>query len=851
MFEFKLALRYLRKNKVETLSLIVCIIIAITLILGVEIGNHSSQSNKIKLARQVAGNYDAHLITNKKSDIKKLEENKSIYNITTTKYLGNLLNENGLKTSLYEFNEKYLDMFTYKLVEGRFPKNDNEIIMDITALDSNQRKTVLNKNISLSNFIDYETKGESKTYTKKNTYKIVGFITKHQQYYETGKLMESAEISSFVYNPKNPPPKQLTEYRSLFNIKNYNPENSMNLFSKLQKELNIKLNENIHLKKDIKSGFCVNEVLNSAMYSYVLNHEDNNTESKNYIMIISIFIIINLFNTIVSKLKSEIGHLRIIGMSNKKVFKFYAIQTLIISLIGTIIGFICSILYARYAMSTIVSLSFTDVSNFNNVDIIMPYKDIIKYILIIWFAIIISSSVVVLKTLRNYPIDIINKTNKLRYKARKNKNLVLTLLKNSIFRNKFKFIMSIIIIFISGKSVISLTSSNLDYIFDQTLDIEGHFAQYSHIIRTPLYGAKGTKKLDEIDLSKINNIDEVKDFKVHNYSYGCLRIDKKRLHKDLSPQYLTLNESSDIQEYSILINGLYDIDKLNEFKITGNLKELSQSDNGFVNVAIANNFYNANSNNKNKHDKGIKDLKLGDTLNVKVMDDKQNFQYKTLKCRIVAFINSNYQENNPIYFSKHSLRICMDMNDFKSIVGNNYEQKVYFNIDKENSPKVNKVLDDLKNKNNFIDILHPKLKLENLKCRIIYKKIVACLITLAALVNIYITIQLSFKSNLKEFSILRALGINTRKLKKLIIYEAVIYTFLGVFLAIIDQSVYEINFIRDMKESYGPLLKTKPYFPSKEALLFLTLLIIFSLIVGYFKSKNIAKIEIIQGINEN
>lgn len=850
MFEFKLALKYLRKNKIETLSIITCIVVAVTLILGVEIGNHSLQENQVELAREVGGRYDAQVITNKKSDIEKLEKQKSIYNITTTKYLGNLITENSLKTSLYEFNEKYLDMFSYKLVEGRLPKNDNEIIMDITALNANQRKKVLNKNISLNNFIDYEKNGESRTYTKKNTYKIVGFIAKHEQYYETGKLMESAEISSFVYKPQNQPPNELTEYRSLFNIKNYTPGKSMSLISELGKELNINPDENIHIRNDIGSGFSCNGVLAMVMETYVANHDDNETQNKNFILIISILIIVNLIINIVSKLRNEIGHLRVIGMSNKKVFKFYAIQNLILYLIGAIIGFICAILYARYAMSSIISISFLHISNFNSVKISIPYKDVIKYLLIIFFALSISSSVVVLKTLQSYPIDIFNKTNKFRYRARKNKSLVLTLLKNSIFRNKFKILMSVIIIFISGKVVITLTSSGTDYITKQIDAITGHVSQYSHIVRTPVYGAEATKKLEEKDLSKISKIDEVRDFKVNNYNHGYLSIDKKRLHKDLAPQYQTLNPYSDIQEYSILIDGFNDTSKLNEFKASGELKEIGKTNDDIINIAIANNFYNNNS--KSNYDEGIKNLKLGDIVDIKVINSNQDYQYKTVKCRVVALLNQKYDLNNPMNFSNHSLRICMDMNDFKSVVGNNYEQKVYFNIDKNNSYKVDKVLDGFKSNNNFIDI-DSKYSKDTVK--ITYKEIVAFLVTLAALVNIYITIQLSFKSNLREFSILRALGLNKKTLKKLIIYEALIYTFLGGFLAMIETSIYEINFIRIMKESYvdesGIGLKIHPYFPSKEACIFLIGLIMFSLIVAYFKSRDINKIDIIDGINKN
>lgn len=87
MFEFKLALKYLMKNKKESVLVIACIAVAITLILGVDIGSNSIQLNQIDMAREIAGYYDGTLKTNSKGNIEKLKQINGVYNVNTVKDL--------------------------------------------------------------------------------------------------------------------------------------------------------------------------------------------------------------------------------------------------------------------------------------------------------------------------------------------------------------------------------------------------------------------------------------------------------------------------------------------------------------------------------------------------------------------------------------------------------------------------------------------------------------------------------------------------------------------------------------------------------------------------------------------
>ena len=74
------------------------------------------------------------------------------------------------------------------------------------------------------------------------------------------------------------------------------------------------------------------------------------------------------------------------------------------------------------------------------------------------------------------------------------------------------------------------------------------------------------------------------------------------------------------------------------------------------------------------------------------------------------------------------------------------------------------------------------------------------LVLFSALFNIYITISLNINNNVKEFSILRAIGISKKSLKKLIVYESIIYAFLGSIVSIIFISIEDLRYIKYIKE---------------------------------------------------
>lgn len=854
MFEFKLALKYLKKNKKESISIIGCIVVAITLILGVDIGANSVQLNQIDMAREIAGYYDGTLQTNSKENIEKLKQINGVYNVNTVEDLGEFIPKDGLKSKLYTYNENYLKAFNYKLVDGRLPKNEGEIVVDKKIFEKSNEGNILNKSIYAINKVDYKVNGENKIYSKKSNYKIVGLISKEEQYYTTGneEAIGGADLFTFVKTKENSIPKDLLNYYTVFNLKGVNPENLDAKFSNLRKDYNPKLDSSVDIRQDSRSGISSNGYLDATLRYFQDQQNNNEVQSKVFITVIAAFTIVNFFNIMLKKLITQIGYLRVIGMSNKKVIKLYLIQIFMLFIVGSIIGFISSIIFARYAMSTIVTLNMFDISDFSKVKLNIPYFIVFKALIMILFILLITVFIPVLKSLRKYPIDIINTTDKIKYKTKYNKKIITTLLKNNLLRNKIKTVVSIIVISFSGIMIINGFSTNLDYINEQ-MDKYSSYAphKYNYIIRPDFNASESIEKVSDTDISKIKNIDGVKDLKVQNYTRGMIISEKDKVSKVYMDEYGDKDSSLNTQDVYSIIEGMKDIDKLNEFVKEGDIKSLNDSKGDYINIAVCNNFYYIKDA---VYKRVIKDLKLGDILNFKVMTTGSdgNYAYKDFKFRVSVILDDDYSMKNEMnLMDQISL---MNFDNFNKITNGFYNQQVFFNSKEESYKKANKLLENIKEKNKYLYVYNGQEHKPEFS--ITFPMIIFLLVFVSALFNIYITISLNINNNLREFSILRAIGLNKKSLKKLVIWESITYALLGSLVATIVVAIKDFKYLKYIKETFieqgGMDIKIKSiYMPPKEAVVFTLIMILFAFLAGYIKAKSIDKVNIIEGINEN
>lgn len=305
----------------------------------------------------------------------------------------------------------------------------------------------------------------------------------------------------------------------------------------------------------------------------------------------------------------------------------------------------------------------------------------------------------------------------------------------------------------------------------------------------------------------------------------------------------------------VLLSGIDNYNKLNKYVNEGSLKEVNKQGDKLINVAICNEDYISDSR---KMEKIIKNLKIGDIFEFKVTSKKDNgeFKYETYKCRVNAILDGSLQLHNGMEDYGLSLGMYMNLNTLKSITDNNYIQEVNFNIDGNGNNQLDKLVDNIDKKYNFIKVTTINSKTKDVGSHFSRTVILGGTLLIAALFNIYTTVSININNNISEFSILRAIGLKKKYLKKLVIYEALFYGFVGSTVGVALACIKEFKLMHGLKKTYaqtlGVNLKTSNiYIPPKEILIFMAISIIASILIGYFKSKLIDKIEIIEGINEN
>ncbi|MDM8129457.1 FtsX-like permease family protein, partial [Paraclostridium benzoelyticum] len=180
-----------------------------------------------------------------------------------------------------------------------------------------------------------------------------------------------------------------------------------------------------------------------------------------------------------------------------------------------------------------------------------------------------------------------------------------------------------------------------------------------------------------------------------------------------------------------------------------------------------------------------------------------------------------------------------------------------FNIDGEGNKQADKLVDNINKKYNSLNIITPNNKYKSSTDSNSYLKsrlMIGSILLIAALFNIYTTVSININNNIREFSILRAIGLKKKYLKKLVIYEALVYSLIGSVLAGVAVSIDELIFFTKSKQIHAKLghnlNMSDIYIPPKEVLIFMSITILFAFLIGYFKSKLIDNIDISEGINK-
>lgn len=494
----KLTLKSLQMNKKRTIVTIIGIILATSLLTAVITMVVSFRATMIEYEKEDAGNYHYVFEDVPYEDLKYFKNNTNIEDIYCTEDIGYTYlegNNNDYKPYLHllAFNEKALINSSVKLVEGRMPQNENEIVIsehikDIAEVEYNIGDTLsldVSKRTDLSGeyeldqsnaYVEGEEKLES-MYTKE--YKVVGIIERPNYDIENPA---SPGYTIVTYLNDNNATQNLNIYVLLSEYGLKNQEEFVSQITGIDKNILTKLENNEQLdEKEL-------EEYNNIKYSYsknegLLRYENFEVSDSTMstvlslavvviviIIVTSIFCIRNSFAISITEKMRQYGMLASVGATPKQIKKNVLYEAMILALIAIPIGILCG-LFADFILLKVIGTLLADALNNLKFIFSISWLSLVFVILLAIITIYLSAISSARRASKISPIEAIRGNNDIKINPKKIRSSKIVeklfgiggkIADKNLKRNKKKYRTTVISIVVSVSIFIAM-SSFIDY----------------------------------------------------------------------------------------------------------------------------------------------------------------------------------------------------------------------------------------------------------------------------------------------------------------------------------------------------------------------------------------------------
>lgn len=778
----RLTIKNLRLNKKRTIVTIIGIILSTALMVGIGLLFSSFQDLMIRDTIGYSGKYEA-----KYNDVDLIKLN-DIKNKNFTYFyekpigFSKIESSNEYKPYMYitSVNKEYFNEL--KLVDGSFPKNENEVVIsnhvitngglnykvgDIVTFTYGSRNIDGDITLANSELVD----GEFLTNEGTHTYKIVGIVDRSnfESYSASGYTAFTLDVNSDKGNA------------NLYVMFNKNKK-IIKQSEELAKELNY--------DGDINYNSTLLALYGESTYGNVMS-------SMGGMMIIMlslvsigcIIVIYNSFAISVMERKKEFGLLSSIGATKRQLSHTVFFEAVVVGVIGIILGIIgayigigCVILIINNLISDMLEYKLHLVTN--PLFIVIP---VIFMIVVIGVSAFIPSR----RASKVSPIEAIRQNDDIKINKKKirTSKLVLKLfgiegeiaLKN-IKRNKKKYRVTIVSLFISIVLFISF-SSYMNYTLNTASSVMGE-VPYDYQIS--YFGDDPNNDKEALD--KINEIVKSSDVKEYvSYSVSNLSIIGNYTYSD---EYLDFYKNAygddgikalNDLKYQYISIYILDDNSYNKYK------KLIGIDND--SVILLNKFKGVSYGNNKRVNYNIPVINNGN-INIKICNFDNDEDVDTTK-----YCNKNIDN---IFVTNKSFDLIEEfsyMNDFKLIVNKKLYDSIsdssthytQFNIISDNTNNIDKLTKDLDKYSNvnYTNIKEAMRQANNL---ILVVKILMygfiSLVTLIGVTSVFNTISTSMALRKREFAVLRSIGLTNRGFNKILFFESLFFGMKSLIFAI-------------------------------------------------------------------
>jgi len=757
--------RYLKQHKGRTILTLVGIIIAIAMFTCIGSIYYSGINSEIERTKDNKGDFEVMFYDIGKDKVNVLASNAEIKNGGVVKEEGSFQIDNSLLTdSLKKLNIKaydgaaFKDVFRVKIVEGRFPENGSEIVVDkklYAVLKDKKIGAVL--------------KGELKS--KEG-------ITSQCQYTVVGSY-ESSEITnwglSFLDIKTSADTKNYTYFANLKQEKN-----KVDMAQKIAKANDVKLDGNTSLLYLMGEG----------------PDKSKNNDMEVIFGIIAAFVILcttvviyNAFNISVMERIKHFGILRSIGATKAQirrlVFKEAAIMSVIAIPIGILAGFAGIMITFNVFMDGF--LGAFQIGFYPQVIIVAAALGLVTVFLSAFFPARTASRVSPIDAIRG---TMIVKGDKIKRRSGLWAKLIFKfegqVAYKNIKRSRKRFYITCISLMVSLIMFVFF-SNFIDIIFESnkivssSIVVEGVFSKQEK---------SDSPYLSKTLVDNINSLEGIKESYELNLGSFPYSIDKKMVNGKFVPSIKRLKTTMEYKDKYIIsdtqIMG-YDQKALKLFNKQNKTKIAYESFSKNNEIVIVNKAAGTGEDKKRFYD-GFTKYKVGDEITLPILNDKYLKKPdvgqlkklidsgKTITFKVVGVVD---YETISGAMASDSYGMIMSSENYNKLTGVDGLSAIAVNFA---SPeycskyyeKFNIMADE--NKASYYDIYTMKKKsddLQNQMMILVYGFI--GLIVLISTVNIINTVTINLLVKKREYATFKAIGMTKGQFKKLVLLEGALF----------------------------------------------------------------------------
>ena len=778
----KLTIKHLKMNKKRTIVTIIGIILSTALMVGIGLLLSTFREALIEEIILSNGDYNVRINDVNSNNIDMIKNNLDIDKYITRSYIGYaLINEevNGSNNyyKIFGINDNYSKHL--ELVEGRLPKNNNEIV--VPSYLSEKYSDILNVGNSITiNVGDRYFEGEKVVQKDlyydgeyinnpiKKTYQVVGIIKK--DYYE------DSEPGCFIYTLED------THDMEVF-ITFKKPNKTFELSKGLVTSLGIVYESNEYYDR-VSYNDSLLSLYGTSKYTNMLSSMSGMLAIMlGLVSVACVIVIYNSFAISVMERKKQFGLMSSIGATKSQIRHTVLYEAFIVSIIGIPIGIICSYIGIGVVVAIMDNL-LKNTINMNFKLVTYPLFIIIPIIFML-VTIFISAIIPAKKASKISPIEAIRLNDDIKIKGKKVKSPKIIrklfgvegdIAYKNMKRNKKKYRITVVSLFISVVLFIS-SSAYMEYIVNSTTD----YVNVPDLDIMLVYSSNADKEI----VNSIINHNEVKDYTSFRSIILYTDSDLSSIYSDKYKEFLKDNDYGIQDSINIIV---FDNNSYNNYlKKIGKTEKLPILYNGYSNIVYTKN--TRKSYNLDRYNNKVINISICDTNFEEGPDEikKECFsnidKYYVTNESFVGVELVEYNASPVIIISEDMIDTYKIDNVIKPVYHTTYIKAPSYNeldnlvknYDKDN--KLNGI---------YYTNIHEQLKdIYNLV--LVIKILVYGFITLVTLIgvtSVFNTINTSIALRRKEFAVLRSIGLTPSGFNKMLRFESLFFGIKSLFYAL-------------------------------------------------------------------